>query len=77
MPTLSDDPGDAPEVMEALATGGIDFADVSRALEEEGIRKFTASFDKILASCARSGAPWRTSSSARLGGQRRCASRQA
>jgi transaldolase len=46
--TLSDDPGDAPEVMEALATGGIDFADVNRALEEEGVAKFTASFDKIL-----------------------------
>jgi transaldolase len=46
--TLSEDPGDAPEVMEALATGGIDFADVNRALEEEGLAKFTASFDKIL-----------------------------
>jgi transaldolase len=47
-PTLSDDPGDAPEVMEALANGGIDFADVNWALEEEGIRKFTVSFDKLL-----------------------------
>jgi hypothetical protein len=27
---------------------GIDFADVNRALEEEGVAKFTASFDKIL-----------------------------
>ena len=47
-PTLSGDPGDAPEVMEALATGGIDFAGVNRVLEEEGIEKFTVSFDKLL-----------------------------
>ena len=47
-PTLSDDPGDAPEVMEALATGGIDFGDVNRVLEEQGIEKFTVSFDKLL-----------------------------
>jgi transaldolase len=47
-PALSDDPGDAPEVMEALATGGIDFADVNRVLEEEGIEKFTVSFAKLL-----------------------------
>jgi transaldolase len=47
-PTLSDDPGDAPEVMEALAAGGIDFADVNRVLEEEGIEKFTRSLDKVL-----------------------------
>jgi transaldolase / glucose-6-phosphate isomerase len=46
--TLSDDPGDAPEVMEALATGGIDFGDVNRVLEQEGIEKFTVSFDKLL-----------------------------
>ena len=46
--TLSDDPGDAPEVMEALATGGIDFDDVNRVLEEQGIEKFTVSFDKLL-----------------------------
>lgn len=46
--TLSDDPGDAPEVMEALASGGIDFVDVNRVLEEEGIQKFTVSLDKLL-----------------------------
>ncbi|MGH7627981.1 MAG: bifunctional transaldolase/phosoglucose isomerase [Gemmatimonadales bacterium] len=46
--TLADDPGDAREVMDALADGGIDFADVNRVLEEEGIEKFAVSFDKLL-----------------------------
>ena len=34
--------------MSALALGGIDFADVNRTLEEEGIGKFTKSLDKLL-----------------------------
>jgi transaldolase len=40
--------GDARRVMDALAAGGIDFADVNRMLEEEGIEKFTKSFDKLM-----------------------------
>lgn len=39
---------DAEEVMAALADGGIDFDEVNRRLEEEGIDKFTKSFDKLL-----------------------------
>jgi transaldolase len=39
---------DAEQVMAALANGGIDFSDVNRTLEEEGIGKFTKSFDKLL-----------------------------
>ena len=47
--TLSDDdPSDARAIMGALAAGGIDFADVNRVLEAEGIEKFAASLDKVL-----------------------------
>ncbi len=44
-------PGDvigARRIMSALGSGGIDFADVNRVLEEEGIAKFTKSLDRIL-----------------------------
>ena len=34
--------------MDALAHGGIDFADVNHTLEEEGIEKFIKSFDALL-----------------------------
>ena len=44
--------GDARRVMDALAAGGIDFADVNRTLEEEGIEKFARSFDKLLGAIA-------------------------
>jgi transaldolase len=50
--TLSEDPGDAAEVMKALAGGGIDFADVNHTLEDEGIRKFTASLENVLRALA-------------------------
>jgi len=46
--TLTDDPADAPEVMAALAAGGIDFSDVAHTLEEEGIQKFASSFETVL-----------------------------
>jgi transaldolase len=39
---------DAEQVMAALAAGGIDFAEVNRKLEEEGIETFTKSFDQLL-----------------------------
>jgi transaldolase/glucose-6-phosphate isomerase len=51
--TLFEDPGDSAEVMKALAEGGIDFADVNHALENEGIQKFTASLENILRVLAR------------------------
>jgi hypothetical protein len=44
---------DARRVMNALDAGRIDLADVSRVLEEEGIEKFVASFDKLLGTIAR------------------------
>ena len=44
--------GDARRVMDALAAGGINFADVNRTLEQEGIEKFARSFDTLLAAIA-------------------------
>lgn len=41
-------PNDGRHVIAALAAGGIDFADVSTTLEDEGIDKFTRSFDRLL-----------------------------
>ena len=46
--TLPGDVGEARRIMNALSSGGIDFADVNRTLEEEGIGKFTRSLDKLL-----------------------------
>jgi transaldolase/glucose-6-phosphate isomerase len=46
--TLTDAAGDAPKVMSALAKGGVDFADVTRFLEEDGIDKFAKSFETLL-----------------------------
>jgi len=43
---------EARRVMDALAAGGINFADVNRTLEEEGIAKFTKSFEKLLSTIA-------------------------
>ncbi len=46
--TLSEDGREAAAVMDRLAAGGVDFADVTRALEEDGIEKFAKSFDALL-----------------------------
>jgi transaldolase / glucose-6-phosphate isomerase len=46
--TLPGDAGDARRTMLALESGGIDFADVNRTLEEEAIGKFNRSFEKLL-----------------------------
>lgn len=48
-PTLGRDQiRDARRVMDVLADGGIDFRDVNRTLEDEGIEKFASSFDRLL-----------------------------
>jgi len=39
---------DAKQVLDALADGGIDMAEVNRVLEDEGIDKFTKSFEQVL-----------------------------
>ncbi|CAN5136210.1 hypothetical protein BH09GEM1_BH09GEM1_19120 [soil metagenome] len=46
--TLPGDVGEARRIMSTLAAGGIDFADVNRTLEEEGLAKFTQSLDTLL-----------------------------
>ncbi|MGH7501345.1 MAG: transaldolase [Longimicrobiales bacterium] len=50
--TLPGDVSGAQRTMTALATGGIDFSDVNRTLEEEAIAKFRHSFDKLLGAIA-------------------------
>jgi transaldolase len=40
--------GPSRQIMDALAAGGIDYADVNRVLEDEGIDKFQKSFDKLM-----------------------------
>ena len=46
--TLPDDAGEAHLILERLAAGGVDFADVTRVLEDDGIEKFAKSFDALL-----------------------------
>ena len=47
-PTLSDDASAARLIMDQLVAGGVDFTDVTRALEDEGIEKFITSFEAVL-----------------------------
>jgi transaldolase len=47
-PTLPDDAGNAHLIMDQLAAGGVDFDDVTRVLEEEGIEKFAQSYQGLL-----------------------------
>src|SRR5690349_23146973 len=46
--TLTDAAGDAPQIMAALAKGGIDFDDITKYLEQDGIEKFAKSFETLL-----------------------------
>ncbi len=46
--TLPEDVSEARRVMDRLAAGGVDFADVTRTLEEDGIEKFAKSFEALL-----------------------------
>jgi transaldolase/glucose-6-phosphate isomerase len=46
--TLPDEASQARAIMDRLAKGGIDFADVTRVLEDDGIEKFAKSFDTLL-----------------------------
>jgi transaldolase/glucose-6-phosphate isomerase len=50
---LADGPGDAPKVFERLAAAGVDFDDVTRVLEDEGIEKFAKSYESLLAVIAK------------------------
>ena len=46
--TLPGDAAEARRVMESLRAAGVDFDDVTRVLEEEGIEKFAHSFETLL-----------------------------
>jgi transaldolase/glucose-6-phosphate isomerase len=46
--TLPEDASEAHTILERLAAGGVDFADVARALEDDGIEKFAKSFETLL-----------------------------
>jgi transaldolase len=52
-PTLPGDVAEARGVMERLAAGGVDFDDVTRVLEDEGVEKFAHSFDSLLGAIGR------------------------
>ena len=49
-PTLEKGPLASREVLDALASVGVDLADVTEQLEQEGLTSFAASFDEVLAS---------------------------
>ena len=40
--------GDAQRLVEQLAEAGVDYDDVTKTLEEEGVEKFAASFKELL-----------------------------
>jgi len=46
--TLPEDASEAGTVMKRLAAGGVDFSDVTRTLEDDGIEKFAKSFEALL-----------------------------
>jgi transaldolase len=48
--TVDADLGGAHDVLARIATVGVDLADVTRVLEDEGVASFTKSFDDLLAS---------------------------
>lgn len=51
--TLPEDAAPAQRIMERLADGGVDFDDITRTLEDEGIEKFVKSFDTLLSVIAK------------------------
>jgi transaldolase/glucose-6-phosphate isomerase len=46
--TLPEDASEARRIMDRLRDGGVDFADVTRVLEDDGIEKFAKSFEALL-----------------------------
>jgi transaldolase len=47
-PTLEDGLDEANQLLQELAQAGIDYDDVTRVLEDEGVQKFAESFDELL-----------------------------
>ena len=46
--TVRDGVGKAQRLLEKLSAAGIDYDDVVETLEDEGVRKFTDSFDELI-----------------------------
>jgi transaldolase len=46
--TLAGDPEGAQKVLDDIAAAGVDYDDVVKTLEDEGVQKFTDSFDELL-----------------------------
>jgi transaldolase len=46
--TLEEGLDEARQLFEELAAAGVDYHDVTRVLEEEGVQKFADSFDELL-----------------------------
>jgi transaldolase len=46
--TIEEGLDDARQLFEDLAAAGVDYDDVTRALEEEGVQKFSDSFAELL-----------------------------
>ena len=50
--TIHDDLDEARETMAALADAGVDFAQVTRELESEGVKAFADAYDGMIAAIA-------------------------
>ncbi|HJR50548.1 MAG TPA: transaldolase family protein, partial [Gemmatimonadales bacterium] len=61
-PTLAGHEDDARARMERLARSGVDFADVARVLEDEGIEKFARSYGSLVGAIGRKRAALRNGS---------------
>src|SRR5262249_5208063 len=51
--TVDDDPSGAQQVLGELAKVGVDLADVTQVLEDEGVAKFSKSFDELIGALQR------------------------
>jgi len=51
--TINRDLDQAHQVMDDLARVGVDMADVSRTLEDEGVASFAKSYDELIAGVAK------------------------
>jgi transaldolase len=68
--TLEQGQEEAAEIVRDLTTAGIDLAQVTRELLDEGIEKFVAAFDDVVQTiAAKAGRTARAASEQRLGGQ--------
>ncbi|MCD9623040.1 transaldolase [Rhabdothermincola salaria] len=57
--TVDADPAAAEDVLEALAGVGVELADITRVLEDQGVASFSASFDDLLGALEQKAATFR------------------